>query len=71
MVACLFLFPSCQSGPQDPFDVALGMAALGIMNDQAPSDSTMQSFAKAVTPPAAPVINQTIVQEVPKQGGGQ
>ena len=73
-MACLFL-SGCQSGPQaqDPFDVALGMMSMSMMTEQAPSDATMQSFARAITPPVQPqpVINQTIVQEVPKQGGGQ
>lgn len=57
----------CATTPQaqDPFDVALGMAALGIMNNQPPSDATMQSFSRAVTPPV--VQTTTIVQEAPKQ----
>jgi hypothetical protein len=64
------LLCSCGTTPQaqDPFDVALGMATLGIMQDVAPSDATMQSFSRAVAPP---VVQQTIVQETVKQGGGQ
>lgn len=66
------LLSGCQSVPQaqDPFDVALGMMSMSLMTEQAPSDATMQSFARAITPPQ-PVINQTLVQEAPKQGGVQ
>lgn len=71
-LATLIGCTSCSTNPQaqDPFDVALGMAALGIMQEQTPSDATMEAFSKAVAPP---VVQQTIVQEAPKtqQGGGQ
>jgi hypothetical protein len=68
----LLLCTSCQSGPQaqDPFDVALGMMSMSMMTEQAPSDATMEAFAKAVTPS---VVQQTIVHEAPKSqpGGAQ
>jgi hypothetical protein len=72
LVMASFALSGCQSSQQaqDPFDVALGMMSMSMMTETAPSDATMQSFARAITPPQ-PVINQTIVQEVPKQGGGQ
>lgn len=70
-MACFL--PSCSTAPkaQDPFDVALGMAALGIIQEATPTDATMEAFSKAVAPPT--VIQQTVVQEAPKTqpGGGQ
>lgn len=69
-MACFL--PSCSTAPkaQDPFDVALGMAALGIIQEATPTDATMEAFSKAVAPPT---VHQTIVQEAPKSqpGGGQ
>lgn len=64
--AIALILSGCASAPQaqDPFDVALGMATLGIMNDQPPTDAAMQSFSRAVAPP---VVQQTIIQESPKQ----
>jgi hypothetical protein len=54
---------------QDPFDVALGMAAAQIMSPEGTDpDLVNRAFAAAIAPP---VVNQTIVQQAPKQGGGQ
>jgi hypothetical protein len=73
VTAALFGCSNCASGPQaqDPFDVALGMAAAAMMAEQAPSDATMRAFTEAIKPPT--VIQQTVVQQPvqPQQGGGQ
>ncbi len=69
-----FLLIGCatKSHGNDPFDVALGMAAAQIMADEtANPDALMKAYSAAVAQPT--VIQQTVVQEAPKpqQGGGQ
>lgn len=66
-------FTGCASTNQgnDPFDVALGMAAAQIMAPEGTDpDLINRAFATAIAPP---VVNQTIVQQAPKTqpGGGQ
>lgn len=73
LVPLAFLLSGCAgTAPQvqDPFDVALGIASLNIMNPDSSSNAGMDAFKAAMQPPT--VIQQTVVQEVkPAQGGPQ